>query len=65
VDLRDLWPPAQRADRRRHALPDAPRRRGGGKALGLPRDLTELLTGLVWGWSMDGISEEQIGGLIL
>jgi error-prone DNA polymerase len=31
-----------------------------GKALGLPRDLTKMLTGLVWGWSMDGISAEQI-----
>jgi error-prone DNA polymerase len=31
-----------------------------GKALGLPRDLTKMLTGLVWGWSMDGISQEQI-----
>jgi error-prone DNA polymerase len=31
-----------------------------GKALGLPRDLTKMLTGLVWGWSVDGISTEQI-----
>ncbi|MFC3443933.1 error-prone DNA polymerase [Sphingobium rhizovicinum] len=31
-----------------------------GKALGLPRDLTKMLTGLVWGWSMDGITDEQI-----
>ncbi|MEW6629142.1 MAG: error-prone DNA polymerase [Pseudomonadota bacterium] len=31
-----------------------------GKALGLPRDLTKMLTGLVWGWSMDGITQEQI-----
>ncbi|WP_420143971.1 error-prone DNA polymerase [Sphingobium sp.] len=31
-----------------------------GKALGLPRDLTKMLTGLVWGWSMDGISQKQI-----
>ncbi|KMS58305.1 error-prone DNA polymerase [Sphingobium cupriresistens] len=30
-----------------------------GKALGLPRDLTKMLTGLVWGWSMDGITDEQ------
>lgn len=36
-----------------------------GKALGLPRDLTKMLTGLVWGWSMDGISEEQIETLNL
>jgi error-prone DNA polymerase len=25
-----------------------------GKALGLPRDLTKMLTGLVWGWSVEG-----------
>jgi error-prone DNA polymerase len=31
-----------------------------GKALGLPRDLTKMLTGLVWGWSMEGITDEQI-----
>ena len=36
-----------------------------GKALGLPRDLTKMLTGLVWGWSMDGISREQIESLNL
>ncbi len=36
-----------------------------GKALGLPRDLTKMLTGLVWGWSMDGISEDQIASLNL
>ena len=36
-----------------------------GKALGLPRDLTKMLTGLVWGWSMDGISHEQIESLNL
>ena len=36
-----------------------------GKALGLPRDLTKMLTGLVWGWSMDGISQEQIESLNL
>jgi error-prone DNA polymerase len=36
-----------------------------GKALGLPRDLTKMLTGLVWGWSMDGISKEQIESLNL
>ncbi len=36
-----------------------------GKALGLPRDLTKMLTGLVWGWSMDGITEEQITSLNL
>jgi error-prone DNA polymerase len=36
-----------------------------GKALGLPRDLTKMLNGLVWGWSMDGISDEQIASLNL
>ena len=36
-----------------------------GKALGLPRDLTKMLTGLVWGWSQDGIPEEQIAALNL
>jgi error-prone DNA polymerase len=36
-----------------------------GKALGLPRDLTKMLTGLVWGWSMDGIGDEQIESLNL
>ena len=36
-----------------------------GKALGLPRDLTKMLTGLVWGWSVDGISDEEIEKLNL
>jgi len=36
-----------------------------GKALGLPRDLTKMLTGLVWGWSVDGITDEQIATLNL
>ena len=36
-----------------------------GKALGLPRDLTKMLTGLVWGWSMDAIPQEQIESLNL
>ncbi len=36
-----------------------------GKALGLPRDLTKMLTGLVWGWSVDGITDEQIASLNL
>jgi error-prone DNA polymerase len=36
-----------------------------GKALGLPRDLTKMLTGLVWGWSVDGIADEQIASLNL
>ncbi|GFE76149.1 error-prone DNA polymerase [Novosphingobium sp. TCA1] len=34
-----------------------------GKALGLPRDLTRMLTGLVWGWSMEGITDAQIESL--
>ncbi|WEK45243.1 MAG: error-prone DNA polymerase [Candidatus Andeanibacterium colombiense] len=36
-----------------------------GKVLGLPEDLTKMLRGLVWGWSMDGISQEQIESLNL
>ncbi|WP_326914951.1 error-prone DNA polymerase [Sphingopyxis chilensis] len=36
-----------------------------GKALGLPRDLTKMLTGLVWGWSEDGIPAERIAELNL
>jgi error-prone DNA polymerase len=36
-----------------------------GKALGLPRDLTKMLTGLVWGWSMEGITDEQIASVNL
>jgi error-prone DNA polymerase len=36
-----------------------------GKALGLPRDLTKMLTGLVWGWSVDGIPDERIAELNL
>jgi error-prone DNA polymerase len=36
-----------------------------GNALGLPRDLTKMLTGLVWGWSVDGIPQEQIESLNL
>jgi error-prone DNA polymerase len=36
-----------------------------GKVLGLPRDLTKMLTGLVWGFSTDGISEEDIARLNL
>ncbi|QSB45859.1 error-prone DNA polymerase [Tsuneonella flava] len=30
-----------------------------GKALGLPEDLTVSLSGLVWGWSVDGVGEKQ------
>ncbi|WP_298670730.1 error-prone DNA polymerase [uncultured Sphingomonas sp.] len=36
-----------------------------GKALGLPRDLTKMLTGLVWGFSTEGISDDQIAALNL
>ena len=36
-----------------------------GKALGLPRDLTKMLTGLVWGWSMDGIPQDRVESLNL
>jgi error-prone DNA polymerase len=36
-----------------------------GKALGLPRDLTKMLTGHVWGWSVDDIPDEQIASLNL
>jgi len=36
-----------------------------GKALGLPRDLTKMLTGLVWGWSVEGITDAQIASLNL
>ncbi len=36
-----------------------------GKALGLPRDLTKMLTGLVWGWSVEGVTEEQVASLNL
>jgi error-prone DNA polymerase len=35
-----------------------------GKALGLPDDLTAMLSGQVWGWSNDGVAErhvEQLG----
>jgi error-prone DNA polymerase len=30
-----------------------------GKALGLPEDLTSSLSGLVWGWSVEGVGEKQ------
>ncbi|WP_137787787.1 error-prone DNA polymerase [Sphingomonas sp. 3P27F8] len=30
-----------------------------GKALGLPEDLTASLSGLVWGWSVEGVGEKQ------
>src|SRR3546814_1975117 len=46
-------------------FPYTARFRSVGKALGLPRDLTKMLTGLVWGWSVDGIPDEQIASLNL
>lgn len=30
-----------------------------GKALGLPADMTGALSGLIWGWSIEGVSDEQ------
>ena len=30
-----------------------------GKALGLPEDMTSALSGLVWGWSGDGVRDDQ------
>lgn len=36
-----------------------------GKALGLPRDLTKMLAGLVWGGSADGVPDEQLTALNL
>ena len=30
-----------------------------GKALGLPADMTGALSGLIWGWSVEGVSDEQ------
>ncbi len=30
-----------------------------GKVLGLPEDITKALSGLVWGWSVDGVGERQ------
>ena len=34
-----------------------------GKALGLPEDLTKALSGLVWGWSQEGVGEKQVAEL--
>ena len=31
-----------------------------GKALGLPEDLTKALSGLIWGWSQEGVGERQV-----
>ena len=36
-----------------------------GKALGLPDDLVKTLSGQVWGWSEEGVAEEQIEQLNL
>ena len=36
-----------------------------GKVLGLPRDLTKALAGLVWGWSEDGVGEKEVKQLNL
>ncbi|MBA2934348.1 error-prone DNA polymerase [Sphingomonas sp. CGMCC 1.13654] len=36
-----------------------------GKALGLPRDLTKALAGLVWGWSEDGVGQKEVEQLNL
>ena len=36
-----------------------------GKALGLPRDLTKSLAGLVWGWSAEGVGEKEVTQLNL
>jgi error-prone DNA polymerase len=30
-----------------------------GKALGVPEDVTAALAGLVWGWSIEGVSEKE------
>ncbi len=36
-----------------------------GKVLGLPGDLTKALSGLVWGWSAEGVGEKQAAELNL
>ena len=36
-----------------------------GKALGLPEDMTKALSGLVWGWSVEGVGEKQASELNL
>ncbi|KQP21824.1 DNA polymerase [Methylobacterium sp. Leaf102] len=36
-----------------------------GKVLGIPEDVTGALTGLVWGWSQDGVTDEQAAALNL
>ena len=39
--------------------------RNVGKALGLPEDVTKLLSSQVWGWSREGVSEKQAAELNL
>ena len=34
-----------------------------GKALGLSDDLTKALTGLIWGWSQEGVGDKQVAML--
>jgi error-prone DNA polymerase len=36
-----------------------------GKVLGVPEDVTGALAGLVWGWSDDGVSEQEVKELNL
>jgi error-prone DNA polymerase len=36
-----------------------------GKALGIPEDVTAALAGLVWGWSIDGVGEDEVKELNL
>ena len=36
-----------------------------GKALGLPEDMTASLSGLVWGWSEEGVGEKEVRQLNL
>ncbi|HEX4768365.1 MAG TPA: error-prone DNA polymerase [Lichenihabitans sp.] len=36
-----------------------------GKALGLPEDITAMLAGQVWGWSMEGVPEKSVADLNL
>ncbi len=36
-----------------------------GKVLGVPEDVTGALSGLVWGWSTEGVSEREVNDLNL
>jgi error-prone DNA polymerase len=36
-----------------------------GKALGLPEDMTKMLSSQVWGWSQDGVEDSQVAELNL